>query len=451
MTMLAIWTEIKGRISSSLPKNSFSLWIDPISFLGKDDKNLVLGCPNRFARNWVMENYLDLIKDNLNKVNAGDLNVVFKVQPSKNKHSGSHNTPEPAQLTLPNLKPHQGRRNLYFNRDFTFDRFIVGRSNEFAYSASRALAHTDQWDYHTLLMLANTGLGKTHLSQAAGQAILEENPRSRVYYITAEQFTNEMISSIKNNRIESFKDKYRRCCDVLLLDEVHFLSGKQKTQVELGYTLDALTTENKKIIFTSALPPKDLPQMSKELSSRLTSGLVTTIENPDYDTRVKILTRKTSEHNMRLSKEIIHLLATRLTRDVRQMESALNYLKAKSKFLKAKIDPDLAKDVINCLVSGETSITSKEISKLVCGYYKVDPQMLRSKSRKKIYSYPRNIYSYLCRSHTNETLENIAGSINRSHSTVLYASELIEHKMKTDRELRNQIDFLNQRLENMKK
>ncbi|MCD6298080.1 MAG: chromosomal replication initiator protein DnaA [Deltaproteobacteria bacterium] len=449
--MLAIWKEIKGRISSSLPKNSFSLWIDPISFLGKDEKNLVLGCPNRFARNWVMENYLNLIKDTLNKAGAGDLNVVFKVQPSKIKNSGSHNIPEPAQLTLPNLQANQGRSSICFNQEFTFDRFIVGSSNEFAYSASKALARTDQWDYNTLLMLAKTGLGKTHLSQATGQAVLEENPQSRVYYITAEQFTNEMISSLKKNRIEAFKDKYRRCCDVLLLDEIHFLSGKQKTQMELGYTLDALTNENKKIVFTSALPPKDLPHMSRELSSRLTSGLVTTIENPDYDTRVKILNKKASERKMRLSGEIIHLLATRLNRDVRQMESALNYLKAKSQLLKAKIDPDLARDVIHCLVSGESSITSKDISKLVCSYYKVDSHMLRSKSRKKVYSYPRNIYSYLCRSHTNETLEKIAGSINRSHSTVLYASELIEHKMKTDRDLRNQIDFLSQELENMKK
>jgi chromosomal replication initiator protein len=139
---------------------------------------------------------------------------------------------------------------------------------------------------------------------------------------------------------------------VLLLDEIHFFSGKQKTQIELGYTLDALTNENKKIIFTSALPPKDLPHMSKELSSRLTSGLVTTIESPDYDTRVKILTRKASEHNLKLPKEIIHLLATRLNRDVRQMESALNYLKAKSQFLTARIDLDLARDVIKRLTPG---------------------------------------------------------------------------------------------------
>jgi chromosomal replication initiator protein len=449
--MLTTWEEIKGRIGSSLPKKTFSLWIDPITLLGKDEKSLVLGCPNRFSRNWVIENYLGLIKDNLRSVGAGHLNVEFKVQTTKRKTDQATDTSNPAQLKFPNLTKSRGNGKLHFNREFTFDRFIVGRSNEFAYSASKALAQVDTWDYHTLLMLSNTGLGKTHLSQAVGQTILEENPDSQVYYVTAEQFTNEMISSIKSSRTEAFKDKYRRCCDVLLLDEIHFLNGKQKTQIELGYTLDALAHDNKKIIFTSALPPKDLPHMSKELSSRLTSGLVTTIEKPDYETRVKILKKKASEHNMRLSKEIVTLLATRLKRDVRQMESAINYLKAKSKLLNASINPDLARNVVNYLVSGESNLTSKDIAKLICNYYKVDNQTLQSKSRKKAHAYPRNIYSYLCRNHTDETLEKIGSTINRSHSTVLYASELIKHKMKTDTTLQRQINFLSQRLEQMKK
>jgi chromosomal replication initiator protein len=296
-------------------------------------------------------------------------------------------------------------------------------------------------------MLANTGLGKTHLSHAAGQAILEQNPEARVYYTTAEQFANEMVSSLKNNRIEAFKDKYRRSCDVLLLDEINFLSGKQKIQGELEHTLDALANANKKIIFTSSRPPKHMPNISKELTSRLTSGLVTTIRSPDYDTRVKILKKKAAEHHLRISTHIITLLASHLKRDIRQLESALNCLKAKSQLLKAKIDVDLAKDVLNCLVSPGSTVTSEEIQKLVCKYYKVDPEMLGSKSRKRIHSYPRNIYAYLCRHHTDEPLEKIAKTINRSHSTVLHAADVVEHKMKTDTNMRNQITFLSQRLE----
>ncbi|MCP4668181.1 MAG: chromosomal replication initiator protein DnaA [Deltaproteobacteria bacterium] len=445
--MTAVWDDIKTYMKTLLPENGFSLWIDPITFVECTDNNFVLSCPNKFSRNWVMENYSSLIRDALHKAGEDHLSPVFYVQPSRTKRSFRPCPPDPDQLTLPHLSTYTGRGALYFNKAFTFDRFIVGRSNEFAYSASKALAREDQRNYHMLLMLANTGLGKTHLAQAAGQAILEQNPEARVYYITAEQFTNEMISSLKNNRIEAFKDKYRRSCDFLLLDEINFLCGKEKIQAELEHTLDALANANKKIIFTSSRPPKHMPRISQELTSRLTSGLVTTIRRPDYDTRVNILKKKASEHNLGLSLKIVHFLANHLKRDIRQLESAITYLKAKSEFQKANIDLDHAKDILNCLVSHESNVTSVEIHKLVCKYYKVDPEMLRSKSRKRVHTYPRNIYAYLCRRHTDEALEKIAKTINRSHSTVLHAAELVERKMKTDANMRNQITFLTQRLE----
>jgi chromosomal replication initiator protein len=260
-----------------------------------------------------------------------------------------------------------------------------------------------------------------------------------------------MISSFKNNTTEAFKNKYRRSCDVLLLEEVHFLSGKEKTQAELGYTLDALANDSKKIIFTSSLPPKDIPRISRELSSRLTAGLVTTIDGPDYETRVNILSNKASEHNITLSREVIEFLAGRLTRDVRQMESALKCLRAKAELLKVRIDLDLAKEVVSCLISGQKTITPKDIRKVVAQYYKVDPDMLKSKCRKKVYAYPRNIYAYLCRRHTHAPLEKIGRTINRSHSTVVYASDLVEHKIKSDDKMRHQVDFLNRKLDEMKK
>lgn len=448
--MRSSWDEIKNQIRSELSKNSFSLWINTISFLEKKDKTVVLGCPNKFSRNWVMENYFDLIQDKLHKAGATHVDLDLQPNTPERKSPVSNCTPYKEQLLLPNIPGSKNNGKGRLNSSFTFDRFVVGRSNEFAYSASKALANGDSWNYHSLLMLANTGLGKSHLSQAVGHAILEDNPRIRVFYITAEDFTNEMISSLKNNQIDEFKNKYRRLCDVLLLEEIHFLSGKEKIQVELGYTLDTLANDNKKILFTTSIPPNDIPRMSKGLSSRICSGLFTTISKPDFDTRVKILAKKASDENIVVSEEIIHLLASRLKRDVRQMESALKYIAAKSKLLKAKIDLDLAKDVVNCLVSEESSINLDDIKKLVSKYYKVDPEMLRSKSRKKVYSFPRNIYVFLCRKHTDETIENIAQTINRSHSTVLYASELVEHKMKTDQKMRRQIEFLSKKLMDMK-
>lgn len=443
--MKVIWEDIKARIQSELPKNTFSLWIHPIRFVETDERSVILNCPNKFSRNWVMENYFDLIKEKLHKAGVEHVELIYKPEGQKRDSQGAAQRAEPRQLSLANIGGNgEGR----LNADFTFERFVVGQCNEFAYSASRAVAHGSELSCQCLLMLANTGLGKSHLSHAIGNTILKRNPRSRLYYMTAEDFTNEMICSLKANRIEAFKDKYRRRCDVLLLEEVHFLSGKQKTQLELGYTLDALANHKRSVILTSALAPKDIPRMSGDLSSRLTSGLVTAISGPDFDTRVKILTKKACEYRLVLSEQIIQYLASRLTRDIRQMESALKSLKARAELVKARIDLDLAKEVVNCLVSGEQVISLDEIRELVCRYYKFEPAMLQSKSRKQAHATPRNIYVYLCRRHTDETIQAIARTINRSHSTVLYASEIVEHKMKTDQKLHNQIDFLSQKLEN---
>jgi len=281
--------------------------------------------------------------------------------------------------------------------------------------------------------------------------IIKNSPKLRVIYITAEDFVNEMIHALKNNRTEEFKNRFRRGCDVLLLEEVHFLGGKEKTQLELGYTLDALANDHKRIIFTSSLLPKDIPNFTRELSSRLTSGIVTTIEKPDYDTRIKILERKSFEQGIQLSDEIIALLGNGLMGDIRQIESALRYLKAKSELLDAEINGDLAREVILSHSSDQGCAAPEDIRSVVCQYFKVDPLALASKSRKKIHSYPRNVYIYLCRRLTAMTVEEIGKTLNRNHSTILYASEMIEHKMKVDNKVRNQIEFLSRKLKGVLK
>ncbi len=444
--MEEIWKEIKEQLRNELAQSSFSLWINPLIFLGQQNGSVTLGCPNRFSMNWISENYLNLIKEKLYGHGLGDLEVELKVVATRPQLPSSNN-PVGRQLALPTMERPLSKGLLTLNRDYTFESFVVGPSNEFAYSASKALAYGNCSDYNMLLMLANTGLGKTHLSQAVGQTILKQNPSWRVFYVTAEQFTNEMISSLKNNCIEEFKKKYRALCDVLLLEEIHFLSGKLKIQQELAHTLDALATDGKKIIFTSSLPPKDIPSLSKDFSSRVTAGLVTTIEAPDYETKVKIITRKASEQDLQLSPRIVELMAESLGDDVRHIESALRCLKAKSQLLNQKITVELAKDVLSHLVSYRNTLSLSEIQELVCKYYKVEPTMLASKSRKRIHVLPRNIYVYLARQHTEKSVEQIAKSINRSHSTVLYAYETITHKMKQDPDLKRQVDFLSDKLQ----
>ena len=449
--MTNIWEELKNQIKVALPENSFSLWINPITFLEKKDDTLILGCPNKFSLHWVMENYLGIIEEKLDKLENNNCKLQLKVKAIRTKKPLPPIFNDSQQLTLPSIPKNNGAGMRCLNNDFTFDRFVVGKCNEFAYSASKALASGGNFPYNHLYMLAKTGLGKSHLSQAVGHAILDHDPKVRVCYITAEDFVNEMIFALKANRIEEFKNRYRRRCDVLLLEEVHFLSGKQKTQIELGFLLDVLENDHKKIIFTSSLLPKDIPNLSKELSSRLTSGIITRLDMPDYQMRIEIIEKKAYDHNLSLSEDAIHLLAKHLTCDIRQLESALKCLKARSDLLNAKIDLDLVRDELKCHVSEQDSTSFEDIKKVVCQYFKIDPVMLGSKSRKKIHSFPRNIYVYLCRHYTDATVEDIGKSINRNYSTVLYSSEVIEHKIKSDNKVKNQVNFLKQKLEDMTK
>ena len=448
--MSNIWEEIKDKIRGVIPEKSFSLWIHPLTLLEQKEDNLVLGCPNKFSLNWITENYMPLFQENLDTIGERTCRLTLKVvRPSSALPPDL--LQDPRQLTLPNMpiNGNGGPRSL--NQDFTFDRFVVGRCNEFAYAASKALAIEGQFPCSSLFIVAKTGLGKSHLSQATAHALLESNGKVKVIYITAEDFVNEMILALKNHRIDEFKNKYRRSCDVLLLEEIHFLSGKEKTQLELGYTLDALANDHKRIIFTSSLLPKDIPNLTKELTSRLTSGIITTLDTPDYETRVKIIQKKSSEQGLALSQEILHLLARDLTGDIRQMESALRCLKAKASLMNATIDTALAKEVLLSHVPAQNPLTMADVKTLVCQYFKIDAAMLESKSRKKIHAYPRNVYVYLCRQHTNRTVEEIGRSLNRNHSTILYASEVIEHKIRMDKRVKNQIDFLTNKLKDMKK
>ncbi|NLA74228.1 MAG: chromosomal replication initiator protein DnaA [Deltaproteobacteria bacterium] len=443
--MSTLLDDLKKHVKEQIPEKSYSMWISPLSLIDEQDDALVLGCPNKFTMNWIMENYSALLEQGA-KLLGKKCTVILKVALPERKKKEQDMFEPSRQMEIPNIAPRKEKGRFRFNREFTFDRFVVGSCNEFAYSASRAMATGGSCSYDTLFMMANTGLGKSHLSQSIGHMLLENSPDVRAYYITAEDFVNEMVFALKNNRLDEFKNKYRRSCDVLMLEEIHFLSGKEKIQAELGYTLDALANDRKKLIFTSSMLPRDMPNMSKELSSRLTSGLITTLDKPDYSTRVKIIEKKASENNLMLSEEIIHLFAEKLKKDIRQIESALRCFKAKADFMSVKADINLAKEILRYHITEQGAISLDNIKRLVCKYYQIEHAILPSKSRKKIHTYPRNIYVYLSRNYSDATLEEIGKSINRNHSTVIYSSEVIEKKLKSDKKVKNQVDFLSQKI-----
>ncbi len=440
-----IWRRTKEDLQSRISSNCYKMWIDPLELVVSREGKVSLACPNRFFLNWVRENYLPEIKSSWER-NSGtsqEINLRLATTPRKSPEDKE----DSSQLQLP-LPARENGHLSRLNRRFTFDQFVVGSSNSFAFQASFAIANGDRGLSSSLYLLADTGLGKSHLSHAIGNHILAHHRNIRVIYLTAEEFTNEMVIAIKQRRMDGFKEKYRNNCDVLLLEEVQFLSGKEKTQTELSYTLDVLSRDNKRVIFTGTHFPRDIPKLKSKLQSRLTAGMVTHIEPPDFQTRLKILEKKAANEGIRLFSDVAELLATHITRDVRQLESCIIGIAAKSSLLDKPIDLRLAHEVLESVCDSLEAISIERVQQVICQYFKVSVEALKSNSRKKGVVYPRNLGMYFCRKYTDETLECIGRAFNRSHATVIHAVENIFQQIQQKSGVRNQVEFLGQQLEN---
>jgi chromosomal replication initiator protein len=299
-------------------------------------------------------------------------------------------------------------------------------------------------------LLSNTGLGKSHLSQAIGHHILSEHPNDRVFYITAEDFSNEMVRAYRNDCIDKFKGKYRNGCDVLLLEDVHHLSGKERTQIELALTLDFLFETEKRIIFSSCYLPGEIPKLNDKLRSRLLSGLISKIDPPNFRTRVRILQRKSVAKGFVIPEEVLHYLAAELTEDVRQLESGLIGVAAKSSLLGSPMNLSLAESVVKNIVRQHKRITIEAIKKLVCKYYNISVNDIVSRSRRQSFVRPRQIAIYLSRKYTDSPLQAIGRSFNRYHATALHSINAVELGLKGNSAIKKQVEFFRQKLESGK-
>jgi chromosomal replication initiator protein len=442
--MQSAWNQVKTQIHKKLPHHTFMVWIEPLEFIDLRDDEVVLGCPNTFARKWVMNHYIDLIKAELERVWELRCHISLEVSDGDNGDGGYDVDVE--QLPLPHLSQRQHGPAL-FHKDFTFDQFVVGSCNSFAYEAALSSACGGDAHRDTLFLLSQTGLGKSHLSQAIGNHILNENSSVRICYMTAEDFTNAMVYALRHDNIEQFKEKYRRQCDVLLLEDVQFLSGKEKTQHELGYTLDALLSAEKKLIFTSTHLPDDIPRLDGKLSSRLSSGIISSIESPDYETRVRIIEKKAASKSLKIPQDVVEYLGSELTQNVRQLESGLIGVAAKASLLKLPIDVKLAESVVTNIARRSKKITTPSIQKLVCKHYKVSMEELLSRSRKRSISQPRQIAMYLVRRFTGESFQAIGRSFNRYHATTLHAIGTVERLIREQGPVQKQVEFLARRVE----
>jgi chromosomal replication initiator protein len=436
--MESVWDELREVLRSRLSESSYQVWIAPLRYKETEGDDIVVECPNHFFANWVQEHYLPLLKENT--VRAGRAWGI-KLCPEETTKD-----PCRAQLHLPNFAPNELPRPR-FSEKFTFEEFVVGESNRYAHAACWAAANEDSSHSNVIFIQSHAGLGKSHLSQAVGQTFLERRPRARLCYLTANDFTNQMVRAIQDGHIDSFKRRYRENCDVLLLEEVQTLAGRERTQTELAMALDGLFDEGKIVIFTGSQLPRQIPKVSEQLESRLGCGLITSINPPGPATRRKILLRKAKSQGIRLEQDVVDFLAQHLTGDIRRIEGAVVGLVARSSLLRHPVDMDLARQVVDNLVGEPVVITVDTITDTICRHYRVTKEEIRSKSRKRSIAWPRQVAMYLSRRYTESSLEVIGRAFNRDHATVLHSVKRITTQMEQSGKLRDQVEFLRDRLE----
>jgi chromosomal replication initiator protein len=446
--MEKVWKELRAVLKKRVATHSFRMWIEPLDLQRGDDGEWVVTCPNAFSRKRVQEHFGEVIAAELQRI-VGQSACRVRYHVAGRCNGQKLNLESALQLPLPSetIRPNNGR---FLRRDFTFDHFVVGANNDFAYSAALSLASRRERQQPALFLYSDTGLGKSHLSQAIGHHVLNQNPDERVYYMTAEDFSNEMVQAFRHDTFDKFKTKYRSHCDVLLLEDVHFLTGKERTQVELATTLDTLYESGKRIIFSSCYRPSEIPKLHDKLRSRFSCSLISAIEPPNFRTRMRILQRKSSLLGYHIPGPVIDYLAAELVDDVRQLESGLNGIAAKSSLLGIPIDLALAESVVKHIASQRQKITLDVIKKLVCKYYNVSAEDLISRSRKQTMVRPRHMAIYLARRFTDSPLQAIGKSFNRYHATALHSIQSIEKGIKADSSIRQQVDFFRQKLESGK-
>jgi chromosomal replication initiator protein len=415
-----VWNKTREILQEELSDNVFDLWIEPLTCVQIHEDTIRLACPDRFFSAYISQNYLGVIQEKVNEADPMKRRVILcesRSQPSLLLGKGE-------QLRLPNI-PTGGSCVRSLHPRYTFAEFMVGESNILAQSACKSISVCDDSIGPCLYINSATGLGKSHLTQAVAHQILSESPMTRLHYVTAQQFSLEMVRDIKANSMDSFKRKYHENCDILLVEDVHSLTGKKKTQEELNEIVDSLVKTGKRVILTANSGPRDLVGIDGEFRSRMASGLVTSIQAPDPVTRQRIVKNKADYHRLHLPEEFVTYIAQHIKGDVRQIESALIAIRAKAQLMNRTVDMGLIQEVVRSVVGTPKILTAEAISEFVGSQFRVSMQDMKSRSRKKGLTFPRQVAMYLCRKHTQESLADIGKTFNRDHSTVLHSIKIV--------------------------
>ena len=431
-----LWDQILARVETKVNRHSFYTWFKPTSFLSEDRATVSVRVPNGLFKDWLTKHYSGVIAEAMTELHKSGLSVNFvsdelvdaSVVALSPEEVAAFETGPPLPPTMPGPPGPAG-----LNPRFTFDTFIVGPSNQFAHAACRAVAEAPSRSYNPLFIYGGVGLGKTHLMHAVGQYVLRHDRNLKLTYISSERFMNEMINAVRYDRLIDFRERYRTV-DVLLVDDVQFLAGKEGTQTEFFHTFNALYDSQKQIILSSDCPPHEIPQLEERLRSRFEWGLTADSQSPDLETKVAILKKKAEAESVPLPDTVAIYIAGKIKSNIRELEGSLIRLIAYASLTGKEITLPLAQEVLKNILDHEVkAVTIEIIQKFVADYYNLKMVELKSRNNSKSVAKPRQIAMYLCKALTHASLPEIGRSFGgKHHSTVIHSIRKVEHQRKTD-------------------
>ncbi|MFD1447882.1 chromosomal replication initiator protein DnaA [Oceanobacillus profundus] len=438
-----LWVATLEKIEEKISKPSFDTWLKNTKAEAIEKNTLIISAPNEFARDWLETQYTELISDILGEVTGTKLNTKFIIPTSNMEVEDTKQVTSQKAESITNDMPKS-----MLNSKYTFDTFVIGAGNRFAHAASLAVAEAPAKAYNPLFIYGGVGLGKTHLMHAIGHYVREHNPKAKVVYLTSEKFTNEFINAIMDNKSNSFRNKYRNI-DVLLIDDIQFIAGKESTQEEFFHTFNALHEESKQIIISSDRPPKEIPTLEDRLRSRFEWGLITDITPPDLETRIAILTKKAKAEGLDIPNEVMLYIANQINTNIRELEGALIRVVAYSSLVNQDIDASLAADALKDIIpsSKPKVITIEGIQEIIAERYNIRIEDFAAKKRTKSIAFPRQIAMYLSRELTDFSLPKIGEEFGgRDHTTVIHAHEKISKLLEEDSDLNRDIEDIKETL-----
>ncbi len=445
-----LWERALQDLRSKLSADNFETWLSPLTVDRVDASTLSLRVPNTFHADWLQTHYLDLLRDTLRAHGASDaMRIDFRIseatrprvhprsEPPSFPRARSSTPPPAPPVVVPTTVPPTGpyaTPGSGLNPRYTFDNFVVGPSNQLAHAAAIAAASSRQKRYNPLFIYGGVGLGKTHLVNAVGHRGMGDNPQLRVLFVSAERFTNEFIWALQNHRINEFRERYRNGCDVLLMDDIQFLAGREQTQEEFFHTFNSLYHADRQIVVTSDVYPQQIPEMEERLISRFQWGLVADIQAPELDTRIAILKAQAQQEHISLVDDVALFLAQVVKSNVRELEGTLLRLAVKAELANRPVDLEFAKEALRgVLPKSENATTVEDIQRAVCDYYSIRLADLKSHRRHRAVSFPRMVAMYLCRQRLGTSFPELGDRFGgKDHTTVMSAVRKIDGLLRSE-------------------